>query len=63
MRELEKNSFGLAQKLPSCDHDNEFSGSVKSENFLTILDTISCQRKLCCLELVEWVFHDFFRLH
>jgi len=63
MRELEINSFGLAQKIPSFDHGNESSDSVKSENFLIILDTISCQGNLCCLELVVWVFHDFFRLH
>jgi len=63
MRVLEMNSSGLAQKIPSCDHGNESSGSVKSENFLVILDTISCQGNLCCLELVLWVFHDIVWLH
>jgi hypothetical protein len=58
MRELEMNSSGLAQKIPSCDHDNEYSGSVKSENFLTLLENIRYQGKFCCLELVVWVFRD-----
>jgi hypothetical protein len=57
------NSSGLAQKIPSHDHGNESAGSVKSENFLIILDTISCQGNLLCLELVVWVFHDLVRLH
>jgi len=63
MRELEMNSSGLAQKIPSCDHGNESSGSVTSENFLTMLDTISCQGKLCCLDLVVWVFRDIVPLY
>jgi len=63
MRAFEMNSSGLTQKIPSCDHGNESSGSVKSVNFLTILDTISCQGKLCCLEFVVWVFRDIVRLY
>jgi len=46
MRAFEMNSSGLTQKIPSCDHGNKSSGSVKRVNFLTILDTTGLSKKM-----------------